>query len=171
MGTAIRGRSRASASAAVRGFKCPGGNLGPQPATGSSATSRSSAIERHAGEEIGVAGEVRGCRAGDEITERRRLDAERPPPAVVLGVRGANRDAAYLLFVTGPDLDDVVEAAPSQQGAGSARHDESWGTSEQPERREIEVVVVDMRDEHHIEPMLVEPESGADALQVEHPRA
>ena len=71
----------------------------------------------------------------------------------------------------GPDLDDVVEAAASQQGAGPARHDESRGTSEQPERREIEVVVVDMRDEHHIGPMLVEPESGADALQVEHPRA
>jgi hypothetical protein len=33
------------------------------------------------------------------------------------------------------------------------------------------MVVVDMRDEHHIRPMLVKPESAADALQVEHPRA
>ena len=125
----------------------------------------------HAGEEIGVAGEVRGRGAGDEITERRGFGAKRPTPAVVLGVRCTNRDAAYLLFVTGLDLDDVLEAAPAQQGAGAARHDEEWGTSEQPERREVEVVVVDMRDEHHIGPMLVEPESGADASQVEHPRA
>jgi hypothetical protein len=89
----------------------------------------------------------------------------------VLGVRGTNRDAADLLFVTGLDLDDAVEAAAPQQGAGPARHHESWGTSEQPERREIEVVVVDMRDEHQIGPMLVESESRAEASQVEHPRA
>ena len=50
----------------------------------------------HAREEIGVAREVGGRGAGDEITERGRLDAERPAPAVVLGVRRTNRDTAYL---------------------------------------------------------------------------
>jgi hypothetical protein len=65
----------------------------------------------------------------------------------------------------------VLEAAASHQGTGAARYDKEWGTSEQPERREVEVVVVNMRDEHHIWSLFVEPESSADASQVEHTQA
>ena len=98
----------------------------------------------HAREEIGVAREVGGRGARDEISDRRRLDAERPTPAFVLGVRRANRYTAYLRFVPGLDLDHVTEATSPQPGAGAARNDELRGAPERLERREIEVVVVDM---------------------------
>ena len=98
----------------------------------------------HAREEIGVAREVGGRGARDEITDRGRLDAERPTPAFVLGVRRANRCTAYLRFLSGVDLDHMAEATSPQPGAGAARNDELRGAPERLKRRKVEVVVVDM---------------------------
>ena len=123
----------------------------------------------HAREEIGVAREVGGRGARDEKSDRRRPDAERPAPAFVLGVRRVNGYAAYLRFISGVDLDHVAEATSPQPRAGAARNDELRGAPKRLKRRDVEVVVVDMRNQHRIDETRVEPQSLSYPPQMEHP--
>jgi hypothetical protein len=88
----------------------------------------------------------------------------------VLGVRCTHCDAADSDFVSGLYLDDVFEAVPPQQGADSTGYDEHRSAGDPPERREVEVVVVDMGDQDCIDAERIEPGCNSDSTQMEHPR-
>src|SRR5262249_12115121 len=49
------------------------------------------------------------------------------------------------------DLDDGREAAPADDLAAAARHDDERLVRQQPERGEVEVVPVNVRDQHRVD--------------------
>src|SRR5215211_9216856 len=54
-------------------------------------------------------------------------------------------------FFAGLDLDDLFEAPPAEQPARAARYDNRHPPAEIPERGEVEVIVVEMGDEHRVD--------------------
>ena len=107
----------------------------------------------HLVEEVRVAGEVDGrARARDDVAERVRLDPERQPSRVVARVRGAHGERTDLELLSLGELDDVLDGSlASDQPAGALRGDDGQVASEPLQRGEVEVVVVQVRDEHRVE--------------------
>lgn len=103
----------------------------------------------HRVEEPGVTGEVDALRAHDCVAQRRPPRAERRPPAGVLSVMGSHKKRSSRRFVSLAELDDALEAP--QQSAGTAGNDGERGGRDEPERRQIEMVVMRMRNEHGID--------------------
>ena len=122
---------------------------GPQPATGTSATS-TGPRPLELGEEIGVAREVDGGRPAHQVAHRLGARAERAAP-VVVGRRRRHLDRADADGLADPQLAHLGEALPAQERAEPARDDEPQRAAEPAERAEIEVVVVPVRDEHRLQ--------------------
>ena len=105
---------------------------------------------RHPGEEIRVAREVDRARALEDEAERRAAHAERHAAALVLRVGRAHGDPADLNRVARRQLVDLPERA-AQRRPGAARDKKPRAVAEPPERREVEMVPVEVRDEHRVE--------------------
>ena len=99
----------------------------------------------HSGEQVGVAGEEDPSRAEDRVPERRPV-AEQRPPTVVLGVcrpDGERPDRHLVAFV---HFDDLESTKPR---AEAPRHDDL--RPEHSKRRQVEVVVVPVRDQDSVD--------------------
>ena len=66
--------------------------------------------------------------------------------------RDADGDAGELGDVTGLDLANVAEAAPAEHAPGTARHDDRHVPADLAQGRNVEMVVVQVRDEHAVDP-------------------
>ena len=84
--------------------------------------------------------------AGVDAETQRRAGhpGVRPAPAVVGGGQHADPHAADLEDVAGLDRADPVRGEPAQQGLGAARYDQGYVGPEPPQRRQVEVVGVQM---------------------------
>ncbi len=108
----------------------------------------------HPVEEIGVTGEVDGLRPRDDVPDRIRSRPERPAAAVVLGRNGANLERPDRERLADADLEHALELPLAEQPAQAAWHDHGERLAELLERRQVEVVVVSVRDEHGVESAL-----------------
>ena len=104
----------------------------------------------HAVEEIGVAGEVDRLRARDDVADRIGGRAERRAAAVVLGWHRADLQVADRERLALLDLDHRLESPLAQEPPEPARDDDGELLPEPLERRQVEVVVVAVRDEDRI---------------------
>jgi len=104
----------------------------------------------HRGEDVGVAGVVRGAVATDDVPERMRAPLDARPPGGMDGRGRAHRRAPDRRFVAGGQLDDVAEAAPAEPAPRARRRDDR-GRVERAQRRQVEVVVVHVRDQHGVD--------------------
>jgi hypothetical protein len=68
----------------------------------------------------------------------------------MLGVGHADSNSPEVDLVSGDDLPDGAKATPPQQVAGAGRNDHLSSEVELIEGREVEMVVVDVGDEHHV---------------------
>jgi hypothetical protein len=102
----------------------------------------------HPLEQVGVAREVDAPRPGDDEAERRG-GPEHESRAAVLCRRRVDEDASDTNLVADVDLAHVGE--PAQQPAGSYGDDDGDVGAELAQRGAVEVVVVDVRDQHGID--------------------
>ena len=142
----------ATASAARSGSRWPPPpRPGPQPQIGMSPTSTGPS-SRHAVEEIGVAGEVDGLRARDDVADRIGGRAERRAAAVVLGRHRADLRVARSRASRHCSISiDRLELPLAQETPETAGHDDRELLPEPLERRQVEMVVVPMGDEDRID--------------------
>ena len=158
-------------SAAVTGSRWPGPSRGPQPQTGSSARSRPSPIARHLVEQLGVAREVDASAALDHVAERtrparRRGDRPRPWRAGTAATRRPPTDMPSPSL----ELDHLVKARVVRGNAA----DPAGATigvpdREPPQGAEVQVVVVEVRDQDRVGPRAApqRPREGAAAQEPE----
>ena len=133
-------------------------SVDPHPQIGSRARSTSS-NDRHAVEQVGVAGEVdtlavvfaRPIAVDDEPERRRGELGVRPASGLVLGVNDLDAQRSDLEKVALDDLGDVVEPGLAQQRPGVARHDEGGRSAAVADRREVDVVEVDVREQRDVD--------------------
>ena len=172
IGTAIRGRIRPTASAARPGSRWPAGTLGPHPQIGTRATSTRSRQRRHAGEQVGVAGEVdvwAGPRSGSRAT--RRCARER--------MRAVHRVRACTPSTTTPPptaggRPRRSRSRPGRRSAAPTRAQPSGtmtgqGHGESAQRSAVEMVEVGVGDEDRVERQQIArvPGGGHPASDVE----
>ena len=100
----------------------------------------------HPVEELRVGGEEDPSRAEDRVAQR-NAGPERRPSAVVLGVRGANRERPDLELVTLVHALRVELLKPGSKLSGG----DDTARRQHPERGKVEVVEVPVRDEHHVD--------------------
>ena len=105
----------------------------------------------HPGEEVGVAREVDGRRAFDDVADGVRGHPEGAPTTVVLGSNDADREGTDRERLADLDLEDDLEPPLAEQASETARDDNGELRAEPLERREVEVVVVRVGDEDGIE--------------------
>ena len=91
----------------------------------------------------------------DQVADRFCLGPEGVALAAVLGVDRRQGERAELQLRPAGDLRDVPEAVALQQNAGPARHDELHVGAQPAQGREVQVVVVQVRDEDGVD--LVQP--------------
>ena len=115
-----------------------------------------------------MSGEVHPARSCDRVAERRRLDAERPAGAVVLGERCRDAQAADRYGLALLYLDHVLEAPPAQEATDPARANHGQLAAEAVERRQVEVVPVAVRDKCCVEAAKRRRRGSAGPAQVEH---
>ena len=77
---------------------------------------------------------------------------ERPAARRVLSMGRTDADRADLDLLPSVELHNLPEPAPPDERAGAAGDDHGKRTVEAPERPEIEVVEVGMRDDDRVEP-------------------
>ena len=105
---------------------------------------------RHLGEEVGVAGEVDGGPPPDYEAEGLRVGAaERQALGRVDGAHRLDRDTAYLGAPPPLELLDL-EAGPPNERPGPGGRDYPRSAAEQAERGQVEVIVMQMRDEDRV---------------------
>ena len=105
----------------------------------------------HAVEDVGVAREVHGARTRYDVAERVRGCSERATAALVLGWNSFDLERADLERLTGLDLHDALEATLAEQAPEPAWHDHRKLLVQLLERRQVEMVVVRVRDQHRID--------------------
>ncbi len=106
----------------------------------------------HPGEQVGVAGEVDGLRPRDDEAERVCRRPERKPPPIVRRLRRPDRDRTDRELVSDRHLDHLACAGlATHEWAGTPGNDERNLPTQPRERGEVEVVVVDVRDEHCVD--------------------
>jgi hypothetical protein len=71
---------------------------------------------------------------------------------MVLGVRCAHGHVANPDLFSDLDLDDPFEAPPAEQLACAPRHDDRYRPAETLEGGEVEVIAVEVGDEHRVNP-------------------
>ena len=105
---------------------------------------------RHPVEQVRVACEVDRAGAAKDEAERRDGLPDRPPPPVVHRLDDVDPDAAHLERRARLDLLDGGEAA--EVAPGAAGRDQAHVPPDALERRQVEVVVVQVREEDGIRP-------------------
>ena len=148
IGIAILGRRRRTASAArVRIEVEPGVHARP-PAPDRDEPDVEIVHEPvHLVEEVGVAGEVDARRAAQDVADRGQPQPQRRAVPVVEGGRHGHGHAAELELVAGNGLADIRESAPSCETAEPLRDHDRDVVVEQPQRGEIQVVEMPVREE------------------------
>ena len=176
--TRVRARrgGQAAGSGSSRGRACPSGSesrsgaaasawrapraqgrgarrrgLGPQPQTGTSATSRPDPRWAISSKRSVSPRNAILCLSVDDIADRQRLASE---GQALRGVVRRNRadlqraDADRL-----PDVHfvDPAESVPAQDGPATPRGDDVGASPDAPQRPEVEVVLVGVRDQHRID--------------------
>ena len=111
-------------------------------------------------------------RAGDLEAERLGHGPEGVAPAVVLGLDRRHRRARDLRGLADADLGHAGEPGAPQHGARAAGRDDPHAAAEHPQRRHVEVVEVQVRDEDGVEPRQdLRVRARAVADEVRHARA
>ena len=106
---------------------------------------------RHLGEEVGVAREVHGWSLSDHEAERLCLGAaHRQPGRRMVGTHRLDAKPADLGSLPPLELLDLESGAAQQLAGTQGRHDPRPPT-ETAERRDVEVVVMQVRDEDCVE--------------------
>ena len=139
---ANRGFNRRRDWAARSGSRCPGPTFDPQPETGSRAMSIEPASVGHPLEEIRVAGEVDASRAGDEEPEGGRRPEH--DPALRRARQGSRRIVTSPMRTSSPTSTSRTSVKRSHEPAGASGHDEDHVSFEQPQRRQVEMVEVEV---------------------------
>ena len=99
-----------------------------------------------------VTGVVDATRPGDHVTERRAARTHDAAAAMMASLRRQDAQRSERELLARRDLAHGVEPAPQQQPASAARDDERHVPPDAPQGRQIEVVAVEMRQEHGVEP-------------------
>src|SRR2546423_2857149 len=120
----------------------------------------------HLRAEIRVAGEVDARAPADPVAERLRLRAERPSSPIVLGADRLDRDPADVDPLTGPHLDDLTSGLPHEPSE-SFWHDDLRPAADAPKRRQVQVIVMAVRDEDDIDVDVFEEVRHGVAVPVE----
>ena len=137
---------RATASAARVGSRWPAAEPRP-PAPDRNERDVDRAELAHPVEEVGVAGEVDRLRARDDVAERIRRRTERPPAPVVLGRHRADLERADREASRRPRSRATLSNRRLRSRPPRPRgHDDRELLAEPLERRQVEVVVVRVRD-------------------------
>ena len=169
---AVRAAAGARARGAARaGSRCPSGTRGPQPLTGSSATS-SRPRGLHLREHVGVAGEVR--RSSSPARRKPIVSAvsrrsPRPPSCTA----GTARTFTPLTGTRRPREARSRFVAPARVTSGATPRGTTTRTPvrEEAERRQVEVVAMRVRDQDRVDRRSVELGVGRSADEVGEPRA
>ena len=111
---------------------------------------------RHAVEQAGVAAGVDGAAAAlEQVAERlggRPVGEPRAPAvAAVLGADGGDPQVAVGDRLAGRQLVDPREAAAAQPGAGAAGHDDPACGADGAQRRQVQVVAVQVADQDDVD--------------------
>ena len=116
--------------------------------------------------EIGVSREIHARRAGDPVAHRIRRRTERPSSSFVISAVRFDADAADVESVAGRDLRDVA-VRPGQKLAQASRDDDPRPPPQTPQRGQMQMVVVSMRDEDCVDLYVIEEVRDAVAVPVE----
>ena len=106
---------------------------------------------RHPVEEVGVPREVHTGAPGHQVADGLGGGPERVSAAAVQGGNGSDRHRPDAELVTRGQLGDDAEILFRGQGAGARRYDEVRVPRKASQRRKVEVIPVEMRDEHRVE--------------------
>ena len=150
IGTATRGRSSVSACAARSRIEVPAGHARPPAGNGEQRDVEVARDVAHPVEQVGVAGEPDPQRAAHEVAEGGHAHPE-DLPAPVLGVGRGDVDAVHVGVVADVELRHVREPAAAEHVAGADRDDDARRATDEPQRLDVEVVVVEMRDEQRVD--------------------
>ena len=152
IGTTSRGRSRATARAAAAGSMCPGPSDGPHPQIGSSARSCRPASASMPGKTSVSPAKYTRCAPA---ISKPSVSATGPS-----GWRLPSCSASTAVTVAPATCDRLAHAelghagepGAAQHGARAAGRDDPHAAAEHPQRRHVEVVEVQVRDEDGVEP-------------------
>ena len=133
IGTATRGSSRASDSAALSGSRCAVPQLRTPASDRQQRQVESAAQVSHPREDVSVACEVHALGAGDRVAERLRAPRQHPTPAVC-GESSRHAQARCVQAVTDRELGHVLEAQPPCSPRRAARHDQTGPWRKHPQR-------------------------------------
>src|SRR5205823_13976073 len=103
----------------------------------------------HCRDEIRVAREIEARRARDPVAQRVGGRTERAPSSIVVRSNGLDPDAPNVESLAGRDLHDAA-ACPPPTSAQAAWDDDPRLSSETPQRRQVQVIVVRVGDEYHV---------------------
>jgi len=104
-------------------------------------------------EEVGIACEVHRSRARNHVADRLGPARAHAEPGGMLRVGNPHAYRPDVHFVSGDDFADETEAASPQETAGTHGDDHLGAQVEPVEGAKVEMVVVDVRDEHHVDPV------------------
>ena len=116
--------------------------------------------------EVGVSREIHARRAPDPVAERIRRRTERSSPSVVISADRFDAHIADVESVAGRDLRYVV-ARPAQKLAQASRDDDPRPPPQTPQRGQMQMVVVSVRDEDGVYLHVIEEVRDAVAVPVE----
>ena len=108
----------------------------------------------HAVEEVRVAGEVDARAALDDEAHRAEVLAPRRPAPVVDGLRHHHVQALHAHAVAGRDGDRLVPGPPPDERRDTVRRDHRGAGRQVAQRRQVEMVVMGVREEHGVDARL-----------------
>ena len=152
IGTARRGASSAAARAAPVGVEVALPERGP-PAPHRQQRDVQRAEVGHRVVDVGVAGEVDAPLGTDHEAQRVgvRTAAERAAAAVVVRADGDDRHAGHVHAVADGRPRRPARSRPAQHGPAPARHEHAHVARQAAQRAEVEVVEVEVGDQHGVE--------------------
>ncbi len=134
----------------MNGSRCPGPSRGPQPQIGSSAQSTPVADLDHLGEQLSVAGEVDPRICLDQVANRPDPTRAGATTGAVAGMYRRDPQGTDLQALALAQLHHVVKSVPPEKPPRSARRNDRGSGGEAPQRGEVEMVVVQVRDQHGV---------------------
>ena len=90
-------------------------------------------------------------RATDQVTQGCHFRSQKPSSSFVFGVCCAHDEASDPNLLASLDLDDLYEATPAEQPAGTARDDDGYRPAQALERGKVKVIVVQVGEEDPVE--------------------
>ncbi len=151
IGTASPGAITAAAAAARAGSRWPGPRI-RSPAPDRQQCQVDGGCEvRHLGEEIRVTREVDGARSGHDEPDRLRPRPEGSAAPVVHRKLGDDPQGSHLHRLVELELVDVAEPAGAQPGARPCGSDDRRRGGKHPQRGEVGVVGVKVREQHRVD--------------------